>query len=239
MAEKAARLVRALAAVGDPAKTATVPIDIMWSTDAGLHMYDLKRPGDAIKSALDGRLHSQLQVMRDKKAVSYGFIIEWEGDEADAPVVGDGVHTWPAERFDNLMNSLEEEGAKIVNARPGRLVQRIHALYTRSKNAARGSWHAPQPHKNLNNRYTHRTYRAHIEQLMNLPGLGEQKANDLLDRWPLTDILGITPEGLEQAAARWKLVKGVGAGNIKAWHQYLLEDFSSATLRKEAEDTRK
>lgn len=221
-----------LTAEGVPAVYKTIPVDLEWLVDGKPVMYDIKTPSDLIASAEDGRLHSQMESMKSRECVDFGFLV-YGTESFDGVTVGYAKHAWPLERYDNLKWSLQQEGASIVHARDNRLVQRIAGMYKRLGRESTGSWHAPTPHRNLSNRYTDKTYRTQVELLMGLPGMGEKRANDLLDRWPIMDILGITPEGLGLAHARWMKVPGIGAKLGAGWEAFLLEDFSSPILRQE------
>lgn len=230
-------LVSALAMLGmDATRVNRQGVDVVWSSGGQLCMFDLKTAEDVIASADDGRLHRQVVEMQRRDCLMWGFLIEGP-DSKDGITVGYGPHAWPVERYDNLLLSLQNEGAKIIRSTSqDRTPQRLHSVYRYSAKEEHGSIHKPQPHKVLHDRYTDRIWRGHIEFMMGLPGLGEDKANALIDRWPLTDCLGITPEGLAAAERRWLSVKGIGRGLTHNWETWLREDFSSALLRASGSD---
>lgn len=221
-------LVRQLAAVGLQASVvAKLPVDIVWVSGGKQCMFDLKTAEDMIAAVDDGRLFRQMQAMRERDCLIYGFILEDNLTE-DGITVGYGTHSWSFERFDNLLASLQAEGAMIVrSASQERTPQRLLQLYKWSGKEEHGSWQRPAPHRTLNNRYTDRIWRAHVEMLMGLPGLGENKANALLDRFSLMDILGVSPEGLAAAQARWLQIPGIGKKLAAGWATFIEQDFSS------------
>lgn len=225
-------LVSSLAMLGIPAQRVNRQgIDVRWASGGQACMFDLKTPEDVIASANDGRLHRQVVEMQAANCMMWGFLIEGE-DSQDGVTVGYGPYAWPIERYDNLLLSLQNEGAKIVrSSSQDRTPQRLYSLYRYSGKEEHSSIHKPTPHKVLHGRYHDKLWRGHIEFLMGLPSLGEKKANDLIDRWPLTDILGITPEGLDAARRRWLAVDGIGKGLARDWEVWLREDFSSPALR--------
>lgn len=225
-------LVDALAAINVRARRVNRQgVDIVWTSGGQFCMFDMKTAEDVIASVDDGRLHRQVVDMQSRDCLMWGFLIEGP-DSRDGITVGYGTHAWTIERYDNLLLSLQNEGAKIIRSpSQQRTPQRLASVYTYSAREEHSSIHKPTPHKVLHNRYTDRTWRSHIEFLMGFPGLGENKANDLIDRWPLTDVLGISPEGLAEAKRRWLSVPGIGKGLAHNWEVWLREDFSSPLLR--------
>ena len=222
-----------LTRIGVPAQTAgMLPVDVVWSVDGQPCMFDIKTSSDLIASVDDGRLHSQMDSMQRASCFMFGFVIEGP-HSADDYTVGYGPRAWPVERFDDLLVSLQSEGARIaLSTRVNRTPQRLAALYRYSGKTEHGSYHAPQPHHVLHNLYTDITYRRQVELLMSLPDLGETKANALLDRYPLTDILGMSE--LDEALKRWLGLKGIGPKVAATWLTFLREDFSSPLLRSKS-----
>lgn len=220
-------LVQQLQAIGVPAQEArNLGMDVYWSVGGRACMFDLKTPSDLIASVNDGRLHDQITRAQNLDCMLYGILIEGRVSE-DGVMVGYGPHAWSFERFDNLLLTLQEEGARVVYATtPERTAARLKALYHYSAKTTHGSYHTPSPNRELRNLYTDKTYRRQVEMLMSLPEMGEVRANELLDRWPLTAILGITPDGLEEAKVRWASVRGIGPKTVAAWERFLLDDFS-------------
>lgn len=231
-AEKAAELRKKLVPLNTPVEFSTLPVDCVWTAPVGLIMLDFKTPSDLIASVNDGRLSTQSETMQAKHPARWGFFIEHQPGE-DGITLGHGTHAWNVERFDNLCCSIAEDGGVVIHAAPHRAAQRLQAYYLRSLRTQTATWKEPNPHKGLNNPYTDLTYRAQVEMLMCLPGIGEQKANDLLDRWPLVDLLGIDPTKLEWALENWGRVKGLGKKTISQVRNFIEEDFSSDTLREE------
>ena len=230
-------LIAQMVTLGVPTQPAkNLPMDVLWTVDGQPCMFDLKTPEDVIASVDDGRLHEQVTAAQRRNCILYGFLIEGEDSKDDGVTVGYGPHAWLYERYDNLLVSLQEEGAKIVRSKsPERTPQRLASLYRRSAKEQQGSWHAPQPHQNLHNMYTDRAYRRWVEALMSMfPDMGETRANSLLDRWPPMEILGATDEGIEAAAVRWRSVRGIGTKLVQRWEATLKDDFSSPLLREEA-----
>ena len=215
-----------LMSLGVKAARASLPVDLKWAVDGEPAMFDLKTPLDLLASVEDGRLHSQLTAMKESKAGLFGFIIEGSPGEV---VVGYGARAWPIERYDNLLLSLQTEGAVIIQSpSQAKSPERIMSLYNWTRKSEHGSWHAPtKPYHPLKEIYNHRGWRRTIEFLMGLPGMGEQRANDLVDRYPLTDILGLTPDGLHEAIKRWVTTPGIGTKTAMEWEQFLKSDFSA------------
>ena len=197
-----------------------LPVDIIWTVDGQPCMFDIKTPADVIASVADGRLHSQLAAMEAKGCLLHGFIIEGK-DSEDGVTVGYGSHAWPVERYDNLLLSVQCEGAKVVRSTsPARTARRIAELYRYSGKADRGSWRAPmKPHYTHNRMYGDEAFRRAVEGLMSLfPGCGEQRANDLLDRLTVREVLSDSGE-------RWITVPGVGPKLCAVWRGILEGDF--------------
>lgn len=216
-------LVAQLEKLGVPVERceAPLPVDLMWTVDGEPTMWDLKTPQDMIASAEDGRLHKQMQSMEERGCVLYGFGVE--GDvSGDGVTVGYGTHAWAVERFDNLLLSLQAEGAKIVRVYDAsRTASRLAALYRWTGKADRASWRKPKaPSYSLNRLYGDRDYRAAVEALMALfPGCGEERAVALLSRYTMQELLG---EGAEK---RWKEVRGVGPLLTTKWARVLSGDY--------------
>ena len=222
-------IISKLAALGYEAKKAPgLPVDISWTVRGQRVMWDLKKPEDMVASAEDGRLHEQLEAMKAASCLAFGFLIEGP-DSLDDVTVGYGTHAWPIERYDNLLLSLQCEGAKIVRSTtPARTPARIVSLYKWSAKESHGSYHGVvAPRFTLKGRYTDKDWRKHVEGLMALfDGCGEELANGLLDRFTYAEILGATPAGIEAAATRWQSVPRIGPTLARRWQQYLLEDYS-------------
>lgn len=205
-------------------------VDVVWSVDGKPCMFDLKTAEDAIASVNDGRLHNQMEAMKKANCLMFGFIIEGEWGQ-DGITVGHASHAWAWERLDNLFLSIQLEGGKILRSpRLDRTPQRLASLYRYSGRDDHGSWHAPQPHHNLHNAYTDKDYRRHVEALMSWPDMGEERANNLLDRYSYMEINGITPESLLVATERWKDVRGIGPKITRSWETFLLADFSKPRI---------
>ena len=225
------KLVSRLAVLGYKSARAAIPVDLAWAVEGEAVMFDLKTAEDMVASVEDGRLHAQLTAMKDRKSALCGFILE--GTVGDGLVVGRGPRAWPVERFDNLLLSLQTEGAVIIrSASQAQSDKRVGAVYDWTRKSEHGSWHAPtKPYHAVKEVYTDRTWRRVIEFLMGLPGMGEQRANDLVDRYPLHDILGTTPEGLREAMKRWSSTPGIGNKTAQEWHDFLMEDFSAPLIK--------
>lgn len=210
----------------------TMAVDVAWAAAGRPCMWDLKTPEDFMASAQDGRLHYQMEAMRKADPLLFGFVIEGSWG-ADGVVIGYGPHAWSWERFDNLVLSVQCEGAKIIHSSsPTNSARRLFSLYQWTGKTETGSWHAPsKPAPVLHDRYTDLDYRKHVEALMANPGLGEKRANDLLDRYSYMDILGITEDGLRTALHRWEGVPGIGKKIVAQTEQFLRADFSSPLLR--------
>jgi len=185
-------------------------------------MWDIKTPVDVVASAMDGRLHSQLVAMESRDCLVYGFIIEGN-DTLDGVTVGYGMHAWAHERYDDLLLSVQCEGAKIVrSATVERVASRIAALYRWTAKDDHVSWRAPvKPSYTLNRMYGDTQYRDTVVGLMGLlPGCGEARANDLLDKWTVAEILDH-----EHGPERWGSVRGIGPKLTAAWLQVLMGDY--------------
>lgn len=218
------RLVAQLEQLGVPVTQCEVPmpVDLMWSIDGEPCMWDLKTSQDFIASAEDGRLHKQMQAMEEKGCALYGFVLEDEISLDGGVTVGYGSHAWAAERFDNLVLSLQCEGAKVVRSLSSqRTAARIAALYRWSGKAERASWRRPQaPSYSLSRLYGDKAYRAAVEALMALyPGCGEERAVRMLERYTLRELVG---EGAEE---RWKTVPGIGPKLTETWARVLGGDY--------------
>ena len=229
-------LVQQLVTLGAPAtRVPSMPIDVAWSSGGQPCMFDLKTPEDFIASSQDGRLHYQMESMQRADCMVYGFVIEGRWGN-DGVTIGHGPHAWSWNRFDDLVLSVQCEGACIVHvADAARTASRLYDLYKWTGKAAHGSWHRPAKSSPvLREKYADRSYRKHVESLMNLlPDMGEKRANMLLDTYAFMDILGITEDGLAEAAVRWQAVRGIGPKVVGVWDSYLREDFSSAIIRAE------
>ena len=219
-------LVRRLKGIGVPAQRVNgIPVDVVWSIDGKPAMFDLKTASDLIAAVADGRLTEQMKNMQAASEY-FGFIMEGEWSR-DGVTVGYGQHAWAYERFDNLIVSLQEEGAIIAHASSqGRTAARLASLYRRSGKTNRGSWKRVKPTPTVTEPHHDETWTDQVRMLMCLYRCGEDKANALLDRYSLREILGITDEGLEAAVERWGGVKGIGKGLTSAWEGMLKADFS-------------
>ena len=205
----------------------SLPFDILWTVDGEPVGFDLKTPVDLIASAVDGRVHKQIQAMEEKGCIVYGILQEGR-DSEDGITVGYGSHAWDVERYDNLKLSLQAEGAKVVcSADPSRTAARIASLYRWTAKAERASWRHPiRPSYSLKRDYGDPAYRAAIEALMAIfPKCGEERANALLDALTIAEVFGTTEESIEVAAKRWITVDGVGKGLASAWKEVLLGDY--------------
>lgn len=218
-------LVKQLDRIGIPVVQceAAMPVDVMWSIDGEPCMWDLKTSQDFIASAEDGRLHKQMQAMEEKGCSLYGFVLEDEISRDGGITVGYGTHAWAAERFDNLVLSIQCEGAKVVRSlAPQRTATRLAALYRWSGKVERASWRRPMaPSYSLNRLYGNKAYRSAVEGLMALlPGCGEERAVALLQHFTLAEILD--PVG---GPTRWPTVRGIGKTLSEAWQRKLQGDF--------------
>lgn len=206
-------------------------VDITWVSGGELCMWDLKTAEDLIKSVDDGRLRSQVATMQKRNTLMCGFVIEGVESE-DGVTVGYGPYSWEWERYDHLKLSLQGEGMKFVYCPDRRrIAQRLFALYKYSAKDEHNSWIKPTAHKTLHHRYTDKTWLAQVEMLMSWPGLGEDKANNLLDRYTVMDIYGSSAEGVAIARKRWEAVPGIGTTLVKRWDDFLHEEFTVPTLR--------
>jgi ERCC4-type nuclease len=221
-------LVARLVALGHPARRVNgLPFDLSWSSDGKTFAFDNKTAEDLMASAEDGRLHEQVEAMKARATV-WGFVLEGPLSE-DGYVVGYGPHAWNVDRLDNLILSLQCEGAVIVHSTSqARTASRIGALYKWSAKRDHGSWHAPvRPQFTLQRDYGDKDYRRHVEAIMSLfERAGETIANELLDRYTFAEILGITPDGLQAAAERWVATPRVGKVLAKRWAEFLSQDYS-------------
>ena len=219
-------LVEQLTRLGVPVTaTSAIKVDLMWTVDGVPCAFDVKTPTDVIASALDGRLHHQLQWMEEAHAEPHGLIVVGQ-DSADGVTVGYGAHAWEVERYDDLLLSLQCEGSKVVRCEAaGRLASRIARLYRWTAKTERASWRAPiKPSYSLNRLYGDKHYRAAVEGLMALlPGAGEERANLLLDRYTMAEVLGA--DGVDAAELRWRAVPGIGPKLCAAWRGVLQGDY--------------
>jgi ERCC4-type nuclease len=229
--ERSALVAKLNALTVPAASTTRLPVDIVWTVDGHSWMFDLKSIEDVVASVDDGRLHAQMTAMQAREPECFGLLIE--GGFGDGVVVGRGPSAWPVERVDNLLLSLQMEGAVILHSpSKSRTAERLASLWNWSRKDTHGSWHRPQKKQHaMHDVYTDKTWRAVVEFLMGMPGMGETNANALIDRWPLADILGVTPEGLRAAKERWLAVKGIGGKTAETWGGFLSEDFSSPLIR--------
>ena len=225
-AQRRRELVAALDLIGVPTTQSNgLAVDVMWTIDVTPSMWDLKTSKDFIASAEDGRLHRQLQAMEERGCVLYGFVLEDEISLDGGVTVGYGTHAWTAERFDNLLLSVQCQGAKVVRSlSPDRTPQRLASLYRWSGKADVASWRKPvAPTYSLTRLYGDKEYRGAVEALMAFfPGCGEERAVRLLAQFSLAEVLGSHPE---EAAERWKSVHGVGTKLTAAWEGRLKGDF--------------
>lgn len=209
-----------------------LPVDIMWSVDGEPSMWDLKTPHDFIQSAEDGRLHKQLKSMEDRGCTLYGFIIEGS-PSADGITVGYGTHAWAVERFDNLVLSIQCEGAKVVRSEGhDRTPTRLASLYRWSGKVERASWRRPvKPSYSLNQLYGDNGLRNTVEFLMALfPRMGEDKAVGLLEKYTVAEVVGATDEGIEAAKERWMAQRGIGKTLADTWEQRLRGDYRTTEV---------
>lgn len=229
-------LVDAMEKLGVPVtrSVAPLPVDLMWSIDGEPSMWDLKTAHDFIASAEDGRLHKQLKAMEDRGCSLYGFIIEDEVSH-DGVTVGYGTHAWTIERFDNLIVSLECEGAKVARSWGGnaRTPARIAALYRWSAKVERASWRRPvRPSYSLNRLYGDDRLRNTVEFFMAMfPRVGEEKVMALLDKYTVAELLGSTEEGIASARGKWMAEKGIGRTLADTWESRLRGDFRPTEVK--------
>lgn len=222
-------LVEAMEKLGLPVTRCdtALPVDLMWSVDGEPCMWDLKTPHDFIASAEDGRLHKQLKAMEDRGCTLYGFIIEG-APSTDGITVGYGTHAWAVERFDNLVLSIQCEGAKVVRSEgQERTPTRLASLYRWSGKVERASWRRPvKPSYSMNKLYGDDRLRNTVEFFMGMfPRIGEDKVMALLDKWTVADLLGATDEGIAAAREKWLAERGIGRTLADAWEARLRGDF--------------
>lgn len=190
-----------------------LPVDLMWSAGGRSVMFDLATPDDMMHKSIDGRLRTQSDAMKARDCLLWGFLIEggWGGDGI---TVGYGRHAWAAERLDNLIVSLQQEGATIAHStRPSRSPVRIGALWTWSGAEEHGRWHRVKPMAHVDNRVRDKLLRSQMEMLMCLPGLGQERAHKALQMYPLQDLLDMR-DG-DAFVARWSSVPKVGQQTAK------------------------
>lgn len=227
-------LVQALTKLGvDAAEAPSFPVDWGFTADGHWIMGDNKTPEDLIASVEDGRLHQPLEAMKNRNALAC-FNIEGDPWSEDGIIIGYAEHAWDWERFDNLLLTLQLDGAVILHSSSqARTPMRIARMHRWAQRKTHGSYHSPvRPHFSLKEQYIDPGHRAVVESLMAmLPGAGEVIVSRLVDKYPVRDILGITPDGLLSAAERWQSVRGIGAGLTGHWIQRLNEDYSDLTLR--------
>ena len=220
------QLVLELNARGFPAEgSKNLPVDLMWSAGGRSVMFDLATPDDMMKKASDGRLHTQSEAMKARDCLLWGFLIEggWGGDGI---TVGYGKHAWAAERLDNLVLSLQCEGAKIVHsARPDRTAVRIGSLYRWTAKDTHGEWHHVKPHTQLAGVYLDKTEKKQVEFLMSIPGIAEERAVRALRAHPLSDLVRVD----DQLVSRWESVHGIGKKLAEGVYRFLTEEVNDYT----------
>lgn len=215
-----AALVTRLERLGCPVERANaLPVDVLWTVDGACAMFDLKKPQDLIASVEDGRLGRQVDAMLERKCFFWGFVIEGAASH-DGITVGYGTHAWEVERYDNLLVSLQCEGATIVHSESaGRTASRLFGLYRWSGKSNRGSWRrVVRPAPAMGRMYGDKAYRQHVESLMSWPSMGETRANALLDKYTYREVL---TGGVEL----WSSVAGVGKGLAAKWEEFLGADY--------------
>lgn len=197
-----------------------LPVDVVWSALGTPIMGDLKKPEDLIKSALDGRLHEQTQAMKDAKALGF-LLIEGQWSK-DGISVGYKDYAWTWDQFCNLLMSIQAENIKLdfsFNAEHS--ARRLAALYKWTEKEKRGSWHEPAKLLPPSRNFLDKGYRNQVGMLMHLPLMGAERAELLMDSFGFMGSLGITDEGLRQAADNWKKLKGVGKKLPIQWEEFL------------------
>lgn len=198
------------------ASSPNLPVDVMWSADGRTVMFDLATPEDMIHKADDGRLHSQTEAMKAHDCLLWGFLVE--GVSGDS--VGYGKHAWPHARYDNLIVSLQRDGATIATSpHISHTPERLGSLYTWSGKDSHASWQSIKPHTHLTGVYLDKTYRAQVGMLMAFPGMGEAKAIKALAKYSLGVLLCVDDE-FEQ---RWASIEGIGKPSAQRWHKFLTE----------------
>lgn len=218
------QLVLELNTRGYPAEPSkNLPVDLMWSAGGRSVMFDLATPDDMMKKAVDGRLHSQTESMRSRDCLLWGYLIEggWGGDGI---TVGYGKHAWAAERLDNLIVSLQMEGATIAHsARPDRTAVRIGALYRWTAKDSHGE------HHRITNAHASstkdKTQRARIQLLMAIPGIAEGRAIRALELHPLSRLLDVAYPDLFMAT--WTSVDGIGKKLAEGAYEFLTQGVES------------
>lgn len=196
-------------------------VDAMWFVDGKAVMLDLKTPTDLIASATDGRLHTQCLSMERGNCLLHGFLIEGNATR-DGITVGYSTHAWDFNRYENLLASLQAEGNIILHsATRERTAARLLSFYRWTGAAEHSKWREPLKPSVLGKRwYGDDDYRAHVEALMALPGMGLERAESLLEEFPFATLLD--PAHTEELVR----VDGIGKGLVTKWKAFLEADYS-------------
>lgn len=222
-------LVARLKAEGVPAqRISTGEVDVTWTVDGEYICFDLKTPTDLIASADDGRLHSQSEAMKKRNPILWGYIIEGRQVSTDGYTVGYGPHAWSINRYENLVLSLQAEGATILHSEgQSRTAERIKSIYRWTEKDSHGTIHkAVRPAFTLDNGPADPGLRAHIQALMTWPGMGQKRAEALLDRYTWIELNGATREGLQVAQERWVSTPGIGKVLADRWAKFHQADYT-------------
>lgn len=198
-----------------------IPVDYAWAAHGVPIMGDNKTPQDLIASALDGRLHNQIQAMKEAKALGF-ILVEGEWSQDGGHTVGDVTHGWTWDQFDNLLFSLQTEGILVAHVVAEALTpKRLASLYTWTTKDRRGSWHTPVPLLPPAQDFFDKEYRKRVGMMMSLPSMGADRASKLVHGYGLMGALGITEEGLATAKKRWLEQKGIGSKLADTWEAWL------------------
>ena len=218
-------LIKSLTALNVPCITAdNLPVDYVWIIDGRSYMGDNKKVPDLIGSSESGHLHKQVTSM--ESAVDRFILLEGEWTWDNGYNVGNADHSWSWEAFDSLLESLQEEGIKIVHSFSAtRTPYRLKALYNRSQKENRGSWHEPVKSRPSNDPkndiwFYDARYRNQIGALITLfDDCGVPTADKMRGQYSFMDLLGITEEGLQRAKDIWTTIPRVGKKKIEMWEE--------------------
>jgi ERCC4-type nuclease len=210
-----------------PSNTSTsIAVDLFWTVDGDVCMFDIKKTKDFIDSYTDGRIYKQITAMKEANAKYWGFLIEDE-DDTNPNFVG-GKHGWSWDAFDDAVYDVQVFGGANIVRSPGEKYtpRRVAALWRWTGKDRASGWAAPVPEEATSDFkrgiiFFDESYRSQVGTLMHLPGCGLITANDLREQYSFMELLGITEEGLERAQELWAAVRGVGKKKVEAWLRFI------------------